>query len=250
MITYNLFSNALVYTQPLMVGFNESTAKPYKWLENETYIGAWIDITKIVAERAGVEIIFRALPLKRLFSYLESGKVDIAFGIYRDADRDEHFIFLNTPIAWSTTYAFVKKGKEFPFNSIKDLYGKEIGILRGLSFGPELNNEIRKKSLLIQNVASYEQNILKLLSNRIDVTFAPGQCFQTLINDKGLSGQIIKINNPITPQRSLHIVFSRVSDFPDKEEVIEKMDLILQEMAENGEIDIITEKYGYKYSPF
>ena len=246
-ITLFLLITVLVHSQTLKIGFNESTAKPYKWKENGIYKGAWIDITRIVAERAGVKVELIPLPLKRLFSYIDNGSLDGAFGIYRESKRDEYYIFLDTPIGWSTTYAFTKKEKYFDFNTPQDLYGKQIGKLRGLSLGEELNAEIKKKTLAIQDVSSYEQNILKLLSDRIDVTFAPGLCFQTLINDANLSDKIIKLPKPVSPHRSLHILFSRNTYFPDKNEIISRMDKILQKMAENGELGDITKQYSYDY---
>ena len=137
----------------------------------------------------------------------------------------------------------------FPFEKLEDLYGKEIGILQGLSIGDEFDTAIREKLLTMQKVSSYEQNITKLLLGRIDLTIAPGPTFQTLIKEMGLSDRIVRLSHPVAVPRPLHIVFSKTADFPNKDDAIKTMGKTLQDMADRGELDKITQKYGYSYKP-
>jgi len=75
---------------------------------------------------------------------------------------------MDVPMHYSASYIFVKKGKEFKFDSITDLYGKTIGNLRGFVVSKEFDKAVEDKKIIIEEVESRQQNINKTLVDRID----------------------------------------------------------------------------------
>lgn len=107
--------------------------------------GVFIDLTKAVAKRAGINIEINVTPPKRAMRYFLDGHTDVLFPAVDNKFppgklpvRSAEAIFVKK------TFIFSLKEKQL-FRSVKDLEGNTVGITMGYSYPKELtgNNRIR-----------------------------------------------------------------------------------------------------------
>jgi polar amino acid transport system substrate-binding protein len=237
-----------VQAQPLTVGFNETDAKPYKWRDQTgQYTGALMEMMKEVARKSGLEITFMPLPMKRVLLAVETGEIAGAFAIHKTEDREQYAVYLETPLSWASYKIFVKKGHEFAFTSANDLKGKTVGIIRGQALGDDFQKTLENGVFKISEVSSYDQNVEKLMAERIDAIAGPAQSLQALIREMKLSAEIVMLPNPIGESNALYVILSKKANLSP--ELVEKINSTLKSMAANGEFATFTQKYGYEYKP-
>lgn len=142
---------------------------PYTWRENGNAKGIDTDIVNELADRLGLEIIIDFVPWKRVLAGTEKGAADGAFAAFKTAEREVFAYYVEPPLHKSVYKVFVKKGKEFQFNDIRDLYGKIIGKNSGFHISDEFEQAGKDKKIFIDDYGiTMEQNIKKLNAGRFD----------------------------------------------------------------------------------
>lgn len=148
--------------------------KPPKiYLENGEAKGVLIDIMKYVDKNLPQTFTYQLFPWKRAYRNAENGEGGIV-GLSMNSERLKKIDYSNV-MFFDKLVLVVLKGNEFPFNSMQDLQGKIVGVLRGSSYGDEF--EEAKNSIFTSDTDdSGQQRLLKLLSKRIDVALmGPGK---------------------------------------------------------------------------
>jgi|LGVE01.1.fsa_nt_gb polar amino acid transport system substrate-binding protein len=72
----------------LTMGFGNSDVPPRKWKQDGQFVGLSLDIMQEVARRCQVTVEMKPYPWKRLLHYVQNGKIDGAFGVYRTPSND------------------------------------------------------------------------------------------------------------------------------------------------------------------
>ncbi|GAA0405008.1 transporter substrate-binding domain-containing protein [Cocleimonas flava] len=233
------------YAQPLKFGFGDTETYPRKWKENGEYVGVYIDIIKEVILRSGIDIDLEPYPHERLLQYLEDGKLDGAIGLYKNKEREQYAVYVDIPIAWSSMRIFVKKEDLSSITGLNDLSGKVIGKIRGVSFNKDLEKAIEEGQFTIEETATYEQSIKKLLAGRIDVLIAPNFSTQYLLREMGVSEEISLLPLYFEPVRPVYILFSKPSIITDKMGMFEKMIDVLTDMEYEKTFEEIQRNFDF-----
>ncbi len=216
---------------------------PFTWKDNGQAKGIDIDIVKEMCQRIGVKCDIRFYPWKRVLTYTEQGKSDGGFGAFKNPTREAFAYFLEYPVHYSTYSVFVKKGHEFSFKKIEDLYGKNIGINRGFKLNKEFDEAANTNKIRVKEVEDMETNIKKLIRSRI--AGIAGNYHETLILLKKmrLSDQVVSLPYPIIPPKGAYLMISKAANIPNKMQLIDKMNGILKAMYDDGTVDQINAKY-------
>ena len=235
--------------KPLQMAFIDTDAVPFKWAENGKRIGPIIDIMAEAARRADLAVELVPLPAKRIDAYLADGRIDGAFGLSRKASRERSALFLDPPIALLDAHLFVIRGKEFPFAGIEDLYGKKIGLVRGLVFGAAFDAAVRGNRFSIENANTYDSLLKMLLRRRVDAVASPVPVLIYHIQKMGLSERVVALARPLRPDFGLHVVVSRAASIFQQPGRIQRLETALKNMAQDGVFESIYQNYGYSYRP-
>lgn len=118
--------------------------------------------------------------------------------------------------AWSLFIRSEDSGK-LKFDTLDDLKGKRIGVVRAYTYTPEFWSFIESEKNF-EEVAGDEQNINKLMYKRIDYIIMDYGNGLYLIDKKGLAGKIVPLAKPVA-RMSLYPIFSRNTvekDFVDR----------------------------------
>jgi polar amino acid transport system substrate-binding protein len=123
-------------------------------------------LIKHYEQLSGRKVIVDMASWKRSYLLAEKGKGGI-IGLSKTKARLEIFDY-SEPFYESMVGIVVKKGKEFPFNSVVDLKGKLIGVTNGASYGDEFDNALAAKLFYVDMNYASDIRLKKLLYGRVD----------------------------------------------------------------------------------
>lgn len=217
--------------------------KPFVWQENGSAKGIDVDIVKELCNRADIELTLEIVPWKRVMHNVESGKTAGGFAAFKTPEREAFSIFLDAPIHESTYNLFVKKGNRFTFDSVEDLFGKKIGNISGFKTGEAFDKAVVEGKITVEVLDDIGKNIKKLMTGRLDAIV--GNQAQTLLKLKemGLTGQVEFLPTPVRESRGAFLIISKAADIENKSGVIAVLNRHLKEMAADGTIQKINDKY-------
>ncbi|WP_375055207.1 substrate-binding periplasmic protein [Zobellella sp. DQSA1] len=95
------------------------------------------------------------------------GKVDLIVAAYKTRQREQAFLFSDTPIIADPVVLFTHTGNTTPSGMALALTGKTLGLLFGDSFGDEFDR-LMALHPHVERVSTGEQNFHKLTQGRID----------------------------------------------------------------------------------
>ncbi|MEN9658042.1 MAG: hypothetical protein RL571_1507 [Pseudomonadota bacterium] len=115
---------------------------------------------------SGNKVMLDMASWKRSYLMAEKGKGGI-IGLSKTKARLEIFDF-SEPFYESIVGLVVKKGKEFPFNSVADLKGKLISVTNAASYGEAFDNALAAKLFQVDVNYASDIRLKKLLYGRVD----------------------------------------------------------------------------------
>lgn len=212
-----------------------SDIPPLSYNENGVAKGFFLDVFRETARRAGFEITLVLFPVKRLEAYLQSGDIDGVAALSPTKERERYLIYSQTPIMISRGRVFVKKGREFPFSAISDLTGKRIGIVAGWSVNDdELARAFRQGTLRTESVTRYDQNLKKLMAERVDCIIGTEQLTWYHAHKLGVAGNLVALKMPVSAYCAFYAVGRFAKNVGAPEAFIKKMDAALRKILSDG----------------
>ena len=160
--------SGLTQAAPLRVVVNH--APPYRIIDPPYYTGYYIDLFKLAASRAELEISFISVPLKRAFQMLENGEADLILGPNKTPEREEFLIFLTQVPFPAEDKVFIVAHPELVIRNLTNLQHKRIDTLAGAAYHPDID---RSSQLNKHELKRYEQGLQRLMRDRSDVVIMP-----------------------------------------------------------------------------
>ncbi len=229
---------------PQLTLHSEFSFPPYNWVENEEYKGIDLDIVREACQRAGISPVFKNRPWKRVLKEVETGEADGGFSSFMTPEREAFAHFLTgSPLHYSTYSIFAKQGREFPYKKVEDLFGKRLGIVRGFAINKDFDDAVKAGKIIVEEVTALEQNILKLLADRIDAFVHQQDLTMYALKTKKFQGNVVMLPVPIEPARPAYLIISKAAKIPQKEQLTERLNTALKNMQEDGTIANICDKY-------
>lgn len=198
--------------------------------------GVVYDILHRVATKYGYEVVVVGVPKKRVVLQLRSGELDATAVAKEWVKNPEDFEFSNV-IVQARDVLFFLKERPIKFNSIEDLYGKNIAVHLGYSY-PSLK-EAFEENLILTSVLNTETAMLgKVFMERSHAAVVNELVGQWLIkNTPHWRGQFVVSKKEIGGF-DYRIQFSKKwKDF------VVKVNREIAKMKDNGSLKIIKSKY-------
>ena len=181
---------------------------PYQIIENNHVSGFSTKVIETVFQRMKVKIrSIKAYPWKRAIIMIEKGEADALFSANFTKDRTEFAFYPAENIVNSPWVMWVREEDELKFESLDDLLGKRIGLVRGYSYTPELWSFVKQHDIY-QEVTNDEQNFKKLDAGRVDYISAELGNGLYIVKSSGINTIIPLKNNPIKSD-GLYIIFNK-----------------------------------------
>jgi len=220
----------------LVVGV--SPLEPWKMEINGQVTGADIDIIKAIGKKENLIPAFQVAPFKRCLEKMASGEIDIMTGLLRKPEREVYIDYIEPPYKTRSNKVFyVRKGERDRIIHHSDLRGLKIGVKIGARYYPEFDKD---KQLNKIEVGSYQQNIKKLITGRIDAMIITESQGEYLVRKLGLDDKVEQAAFKYDKRNSVYIGISKHSP---RIKDIDSLKKAIGGMISSGETDSIIESY-------
>lgn len=187
---------------------------PFRVLQDGKYNGIYGEMIKEIVKDMNLEVRLKEVPFKRSINQLKSGEIDIFLALLKRPEREIFLYYCKPYIKNRTDRAFyLRKGQGKRIQSYNDLYGLQIGILRGVRLIPQFDNDSK---LIKQSVATHEQNLKKLIAGRIDTFVHTEIAIDYQIKTSGYQGKVEKSPFKFTEEQPTYFVISRKSKYMNR----------------------------------
>jgi len=222
----------------LIIAFDEKNY-PFMFASNGKASGIYPEIVREVFRRMGYDPMLDVLPWSRAISGVDAGKWGIG-GLYMNLDRIYRYDYSDY-IYEETLYIWVIPGKEFTFQTIYDLKGKTIGVIRGWSYGDTFDSGVESRLFKVEAVEDDYRNINKLLYGRIDAIVMAQETLESYSSQINDIRKLIKLSTPVATNKTF-IAFNKLSNMG---ELLKKFNYELDAMRKDGSYDtIIKQNYN------
>ena len=217
---------------------------PYSFEENGKITGIDYDFFSEISKRLGFTARIDLVPFIRGLNYMKNGTADGILQIYYKKEREDYLIYSEFPIHYSSINIFVKKGSEFIYNNIEDLYGKKVGNHSGFFVSHEFMQAAKEKKILLEEARTTEMNLMKLESGRIDCFVANPDTVLFNIKKFGFTGKMVGLPTPLVPKKEVYLGLSKNGkNVKDKHDFIKSINIVMKEIIEDGTYERILNKY-------
>ena len=142
---------------------------PVSYLKNGMPAGVFPTILSRLEKETGDRYDVELVPWARAIWMAQRGRGAVA-NISWTAERTKQFDY-SVPIYPAEVVLVVRKGREFPFESLDDLKGKVIGVGLSSSYRDEVDAAVARGDILIDPDPNQFNRMRKLLSGRTDGSF-------------------------------------------------------------------------------
>ena len=218
---------------------------PYCGKAGSTYPGYGVEIAQQIFEEAGHTFKYFNIPWIRAINETRKGNYSAIIGAYKEEAPD--FVFPEEEFGVSRYAFYAKQGSLWKYAGLESLQSKKIGLIKGYSYGEELNAYFDENAHRIQYVSGSDplyQNIKKLLAGRFDTLIAGENVMVYKIKQMGVVGEVINVG--VTDiSANLYIAFS-----PTKRESAKYAEIFsngIRNLKKSGKLDQILDRYEIHY---
>jgi polar amino acid transport system substrate-binding protein len=225
--------------------------------------GYMIEIAQHILNKHNYTLDYQIMPWERSITEVRQGSHDCIVGT--DKNEVPDFIFPSNPWGEVDIKLYVKKSSTWKYTDLDSLKSIRMGVIGGYSYSDEIDNYIlqsqeAKKTRntkdnsflpvihphavqITQGNNALEQNIKKLLNNRIDVLIASSLIMNVKLKSMEVANQIktASDNNSAQP---IYIACSPAKD--NSKKITEWFSNGIDEMRSSGELATILKKYAIK----
>lgn len=167
-VLFSLFSQA-AYAQrkvPLLFGENKNAKG-----ELVPVADHFLKILSALEKELDVQFQLQIYPWNRAVK-LASDDGRLIFGMSLTPERESVFSF-SEPVLFQNLWLVTRADHEFPFETLADLKGKVVGVVRGSRYGGEFDLQKNRLFKIDDDIDASSARLKKLLNQRIDaLTYA------------------------------------------------------------------------------
>jgi polar amino acid transport system substrate-binding protein len=225
--------------------------------------GYMIEIAQHILNKHNYTLDYQIMPWERSITEVRRGSHDCIVGTDRDEVPD--FIFPSRPWGEAGFKVYVKESSPWIYTGLDSLKSIRMGVIGGYAYSEDIDNYIlqsqeakknrnAKGNSLLPDIHPHavqitkgnnalEQNIKKLLNNRIDALIASPLIMSVKLKSMNIANQIKTASDPnsTTP---IYIACSPAKDSSKK--ITQWFSSGIDEMRSSGELATILKKYAIK----
>lgn len=214
---------------------------PVLWKAQGTLMGVGAELAKAICTELGMAFKFKPLPWVRALSEAKQGKIDMIAGAYLKKERQAYMEY-TVPFMKDPSVLFVKRGRVFPFQGLKDLAGKKGVTMLGYSWG-EAFDRYADAHLHITTVTRPLQALRMLDRGRVDYFVYGLYSGGFVLTKTGMAEKVEYLPHYVS-QEDLYITFSKKSPFG---RFLPRANDLIQRLKDEGLIDKWIRHYLKKY---
>jgi polar amino acid transport system substrate-binding protein len=199
-------------------------------------VGIYPALIRAIFRHAGINVDVVAVPWKRAIENLDANKGGAA-GIYKNLERQKKYVF-SEPIHIEQLMLYQRQSTFDNPTDIDDLRGQTVGVIRGWSYGDQIDDARKRGVFSASEATGDEQNFQMLALGRVDTVIAIGEAGDVWVKRLGLSDKVVRSKTPIR-ENPTYIVFNRASSTISTVTMINRS---IEELRENGTLQRIAQE--------
>ncbi|HEY1328367.1 MAG TPA: transporter substrate-binding domain-containing protein [Casimicrobiaceae bacterium] len=145
----------------------EGTYPPFNFRDERGELTGYdVDIAKAIAQKMGVKPEFVTVEWSGLLGGLQAGKYDVIVNQVAATDKRREVFDFSDPYVMSAAQLIVRADDDRPWNSLRDLEGKTVGVSQGSNYAELARSVDGAKVRIYPGAQEYLQD---LAQGRIDV---------------------------------------------------------------------------------
>lgn len=217
--------------------WNEATAP---WVNQDVsapHKGILLDIGTLIAKNLGADAQFVKLPVIRIQSWLQEGKIDLDC-VANPAWREKPELYQWTPTLFRDYDGLlVRKGQAATIKELKDLIGKKVAIYQNYTYRTDFTQMMTSGQIEAINMADLETGMKLLRLGRVDAVVDFGIVLQYHLRDSKIASEF-ELAQGHLEDFDLQCAYTKA--MPIKPE---RMNDSIRKLVENGAIESVLVKY-------
>lgn len=209
--------------------------------ENLPKKGLAAELAEKAFDRAGYKIRIEIMPWARALAETKEGLHDALICAWFSEERNQ-FLHFSQPYAISRVKFIHHKLEVIPYQTLADLKGKNIAVIRGYAYSDEFLHAPDLKKI---ETASFETAMRMVVDRRADLTLEEERVAAYII--KGYLpenvGQV-EFLQPALTNNPLHIAVSRKRN--DHQDIVDRFNRALATMKSDGSFHTIYRNHGFE----
>ncbi len=216
---------------------------PFMYRNNNKADGIYPALIHAIFKRMGKQVEVKAYPWKRVLKMGGEGECGIG-GIYKTQERLKIFDY-SEPLYTETVLVYVRQNKAFEFNSLSDLTGKTIGVMRGWSYGDAFDRFRQKRTVTTKAVDSDHVAFKRLVQRDLDCLFSLELTGKLMLRKAEYQGRVVPLIRPVAVNDT-YVAFAKTKG---RQILLEKMNVTLARMKEDGSYKMVIQTVMKKSNP-
>lgn len=218
---------------------------PYNCASDSDRPGYMIEIARVVFEEAGHVVDYQTLNWSRSLAETRKGRFSGVIGATRDEVPD--FVF-GPALGFSNDSFAVRPGTVIDTRRDDPFDGLTLGAIRGYDYYKPVNDFIEAHGddrAFVQFTFgddALEQNLRKLVDDRVDFVIDDGNVLRRTIHDLGFAANLLVIETD--EPEEVHIAFS--PEDPNAEAYAAILRAGVEQLRRSGKLDDILARYGLR----
>lgn len=213
---------------------------PYSVARGAAVTGIAAETVRAAFSRLGHEARIEILPWAEALDQAKRGEIDGVFTIFRTPEREEFLDFSREALADQVMVLLARSGRGLEIEALSALAGKNIGVVRGLSYGPVFDQAVKSGVLpRITPFASGEETLKALLAGRVDLAVSNRYGAMDILTRLGRSADTEELSPPLETVPS-YLAFSKRKNLAALRDAV---DSTLVEMRRDGTLQSILEAW-------
>jgi len=212
---------------------------------NGNIVGINVEVVRELCIRLQLKLDIKLVPWKRVLSLVELGKVDAGMPLFKTPERLKYALYPNTPLHKAAMQVYTPPQSDFIYKQLpEDLFGKTVGIRRGYSISPKVDQAIADGHIIINELDSVDQLIKMTVSNRLDAIIDKGSTIRFYLKKQGIS---LKHIGQVSQPQAAYLAISKLSPHKNLDVLFRRINMTLRTMEVEGTIAKITNQYAQTF---
>ncbi len=217
---------------------------PYSYEENGVKKGILYESITEIIRRLGIDAKIELVPFNSMLNVLQNGTADATFMIQRNKERESYLLYSRLPINTSSINIYTRRGKEFTFNEVKDLYNKKVGKQPASFISSEFDQAAKADRFTLDEAIQGESNLKKLIADRIDCYVGDLQASRFYIKRLKLQDEIVELSTPVVSGLQTYFALSKAGKrIKNKKAFLNKISQVIKALQDDGTFERIQNSY-------